>query len=60
LGVWNEGGDITVYEMFCFPEKDEDQSLTEFMEALQDTKEVDPENNRLSMPQTKEERITMG
>lgn len=41
-------------------DENDSQSLAEFMDALQNTKEVDTENNRLSVPQTMEDRITLG
>lgn len=43
-----------------FADENDSQSLSEFMDALQNTKEVDTENNRLSVPQTQEDRITLG
>ena len=41
-------------------DENDSQSLAEFMDALQNTKEVDTENNQLSVPQTMEDRITLG
>lgn len=58
----NYGWNLFVSTSWWFYSLDENdsQSLSEFMDALQNTKEVDTENNRLSVPQTQEDRITLG